>query len=569
MSATTFSFETLALRSVNYLERLVDARGIPYFNVFWTDPAEAAHDWPDVGDVMSRQLQAAIMLRRMTGRTVSTEDTWQGRILSFIDPGDGLLYRPAAPWAKREADWGDAALTLYALAAACADSGDPEVERVTRRMAEGLHARAEGGDPPKEFRGFIVKSLMACARILECGPALALARTLVEEAFRDERIFTRDGAFRSGGHMHGNLRALVGAADYALFAGDAGLLERVDASYRWVRNIGTRFGWLPEVYARKGDIVLCETCALMDFAGLGSTLANHGRPGYWGDMERLARNHLAESQLADASWLRSENARPDTAQFSWRQVGARALGAWAGWSSPNHFLAACETLDAHWGTSELRGKPRALQNCCGGSGVHALFILWKNSARFENGTAWVHMHLDKLLPEFEVRCLQPWKGVTRVAAREACSLRVRVPDFTEPGQLEVRRDGLPEPARLHGGYLAVDGLTTGQVVEVRYPLPVSTEEAEIGNPGWRKYRYRVTWKGDTVVRMEPLGNEAATGWSDFDKKEVPVFYGSEGPAPLYRRDHMSADAEPGLAPLHEDDGSLDFWRFPQALSPRG
>jgi len=37
-----------------------------------------------------------------------------------------------------------------------------------------------------------------------------------------------------------------------------------------------------------------------------------------------------------------------------------------------------------------------------------------------------------------------------------------------------------------------------------------------------------------VVRMEPLHNEYATGYSDFDEKQVPVFYGKDGPGPLYQ-----------------------------------
>ena len=82
MDHFTFSFESVAAKSCNYLERLVDERGIPYFNVFWTDPAEAAHDWPDFGDVMSRQLQGAVMMRRMTGRKASTEDIWLEHLLS-------------------------------------------------------------------------------------------------------------------------------------------------------------------------------------------------------------------------------------------------------------------------------------------------------------------------------------------------------------------------------------------------------------------------------------------------------------------------------------------------------
>ena len=81
----------------------------------------------------------------------------------------------------------------------------------------------------------------------------------------------------------------------------------------------------------------------------------------------------------------------------------------------------------------------------------------------------------------------------------------------------------------------------------------------MGNPGFRQYRYAVTWKGDTVVKIEPLGNDHQTGYSDFDKRDVPVFYGTEGPAPLYQREAMLTDAEPELTPIHLDSGGLDFW----------
>ena len=82
----------------------------------------------------------------------------------------------------------------------------------------------------------------------------------------------------------------------------------------------------------------------------------------------------------------------------------------------------------------------------------------------------------------------------------------------------------------------------------------------IGNPGFRQYHYRVTWKGDTVVRMTPLGQPNKTGYSDFDRKQVEVFYGGDGPARLYQRDEMLLPAELLPAALHMDDGTLDFWR---------
>ena len=557
-----FALETYAANCVNYLERLVDADGLPYFNVFWTTPAEAAHDWPDFGDVMSRQLQGAVMLRRMTGRRVAVEERWLSKLLDGIDASDGQLRRPARPWCKAVVE--DASLPLYALATAAIDSGDAAVGSAAVKMAEGYLRRLRADYAPQAmFSCFAVKSLMVTARMLGCEAALEAARVLVERHIVAGGAFAPDDTFGPRGHMHGNLRAMVGAADYALTVGDTALYDRMDALYRYVKTTGTRFGFLPEVVNwRRSDLIGCETCALMDFAGIGVTLANHGRPEYWSDMERLARNHLVESQVRDVSWLASDGGGPDTEQFTRRDVAGRVVGAWAGWSSPNHILAYRETLSAHWGGPELRDKTRALQNCCGGSGVHALFILWKNAARYEAGALSVHMHLDKKLPQAEIRCDQPYRGVLRIALNAACAVRVRIPEFTHADEMRVHVNGdeAPRPRQL-GNYLELGRFRAGDRIELRYPLPVTAEEIAVGNPGFRPWRYRVTWKGDTVVRMEPLGNDVPAAYSDFDKADTEVFYGQRGPGPLYRREHMLRDDPPAEAELHPDDGALDLWRI--------
>ena len=556
----TFALETYARRSLNYLNRMVDQNGQPYFNVFWTDPAEAAHDWPDFGDVMSRQLQAAIMVRHMTGETAAMEKVWYEKILSYLDPESGLLSRPKTSYSEQVADPGDQALTLYALVTAYLDNGQESLRRVIFRMVDALLARAESGEAGAAFlSGFALKGLMVCARYMGYEPALKLAGMMAQRIFSAAPLFTPDNTFRHGGHMHGNLRCLVGAADYALFTRDPVLYSRVDALYRYVRSEGTRFGFLPEVIGRRGDIVSCETCALMDYLGLAVTLANHGHPEYWGDVERVTRNQLVESQVVDASWLRSDPTKEDTEQFTWRDVGERMIGGWAGWSSPTHILAARETLDAHWGGPELKGKTRAFQNCCGGSGVHALFIVWKNAVRFQAGELSVNLHLDKRLPQAEVRSYQPYEGRLTITLKEPCAVRVRVPEFVSPTEMAVSVGGVVVETKAWGNYLELGQRVAGETLQITYPLPEVVEEVAIGNPGFRTYRYRVTWRGDTVVKMEPLGNDFETGYSDFDKRQVPVFYGTKGPGPLYRREHMLTGAEPTLAPIHEDDGSLDFW----------
>ncbi len=561
----TLALETYARRSYNYYNRLVDRDGLPYFNVFWSAPPEAAHDWPDFGDVMSRQWQAAIMARRMTGEAAPIERVWRDKILALIDAGDGLLYRPATRYSQHVADMGDQALTLYALVTAYADAPEEQLRATIVRMVDTLllKTRQSAIDGAGFLSGFIIKSLMACARVIGHEPAFELAGLLVRRVFAEQPLFAPDNTFRHGGHMHGNLRTLAGCADYALRARDPELYSRVDALYRYTRSEATRFGFLPEVIGRRADIVACETCALMDYIGLAVTLANHGHPEYWGDVERTVRNQLIESQLTDGAWLGANADRPDTDQFTWREIGERVVGAYAGWSSPTHILAARETLNAHWGGPELRDKTRALQNCCGGSGTHAFFIAWKNAARFEQGALSVHLHLDKLLPQAEIRSFQPYQGRLEIRLRQDARVKVRVPDFVSARDMRAQAGGQDIDGAAWGNYLDVGERRAGETLVVTYPLPVWDEEAVIGNPGFRQYRYRVTWKGDTVAAMQPLDetNRVRTGYSDFDRRDVPVFYGEEGPGRLYQREWMLADAQPALAPLHQDDGALDLWRF--------
>jgi len=108
---------------------------------FWTEPASAAHDWPDFGDVRSRQLQGAIMGRRMTGKKAEIEDTWRRKALELTNPADGLLYRPQTTFSEYCADMGDQALTLYAFATAYADRPDSDLGAIIRRHVDTLLGR--------------------------------------------------------------------------------------------------------------------------------------------------------------------------------------------------------------------------------------------------------------------------------------------------------------------------------------------------------------------------------------------------------------------------------------------
>jgi hypothetical protein len=171
----------------------------------------------------------------------------------------------------------------------------------------------------------------------------------------------------------------------------------------------------------------------------------------------------------------------------------------------------------------------------------------------------VHLHWDKLLPQAEIRCLQPYQGLLTIQLRQACKVRVRIPEFVDPKEMAASSSRGRIKATAWGNYLELGDQPSGENLRVTYPVPVRLEEISIGNPGYRQYRYAVTWKGDTVVRMKPIGEQTTRGFSDFDNKPVEVYYGVDGPGPLYQREQMMEQSEPAPAKLHLDDGSLDFW----------
>ncbi|NLG26407.1 MAG: hypothetical protein GX557_00725 [Chloroflexi bacterium] len=556
---SAFSLETYARNSRSYYELAVDASGLPYFDVFLADPSLLAHDWPDYGDVMARQYQAAIMYRAMTGEALDIEPVWRRNLLALLSPDDGLLYRPATSYSTHVADLGDQSLTLYALATAQLAEPCAESERVVAAMVRGLRARHD--EIVRAPMGFLLKSLLAAERAVPGCGALQLATALAQALQASPGVFPPDNHYPRLTHMHGTLRALVGMADYAQWTGDMALMERMHTLYGVFRAMGTSFGFLPEAVARPGDIVTCETCALMDYVGLGVALANAGYDDCWADMEQLARNQLVESQAHDLTWLPVDDTRADTEQFSWRNLRERLVGAWAGWSSPTHFLGAEETLNHHWGGPELRDKARLLQNCCGGSGLHALFILWKNALRVSAEGIDVNLHVDKRAPEIEVLSDQPYRGHMQIVLHRPAALRVRLPEWlTDDSAVRLTRAGAVLPWRRVGLYLDAGEQPADSPLALDYPLPVRTEGVTIGNPGYQQYGYSVTWKGDTVLEMAPASEMPTQGYSDFDEQRVPVYYGEEGPGRLYQREGYRREAAPRHLPLHEDRASsLDLW----------
>jgi hypothetical protein len=558
----SFAVESLVRLCGNYLGRMVDGDGIPYFNIFWTDPPQAAHDWPDTLDVTSRQFQAAVMFRHMTGETLAVESLWRKQLYNQQEIGSGLFSRQVTPWSEgdqHESVLGDQALALYALITDWLDRRDMLTQAAISRQIKGLYGKIQRLTVKDHLMaGFLLPPLIQSSRLLHIERAEELAGQIVSVIESDRKIHTFDGSVPDGIHMHSYLRTLMGLAMFAVTGRDSALLVNVAQRARMVKKAGTRFGFMPEVYNRRSDIITCETCTLMDYMGLLVTLANNGFPEFWDDAECLLRNHLLESQARNTAWLNSSHEKPDTIQFSSRAIGERMQGGFAGWSSPNHLLGAEETL-TWWGGPELKGKVRAFQNCCGGSGVHALFIAWKNIARFQDGRLYVQMHVDKELPQATIRSHQPFVGKTWIRLRRPLHLHVRLPEFVDARALAVTVDGQKKEPLIENGYLILHGLPAGTDVVVHYPLPVSEETVTVGNSGYQSYHYRIRWRGATVMAIAPIGEPPSFGYSDFERKKVACYYGAAGPSPLYQRESIVRSRDMIPAELYCDTSPIDFW----------
>jgi hypothetical protein len=280
----------------------------------------------------------------------------------------------------------------------------------------------------------------------------------------------------------------------------------------------------------------------MDYIHLGLALARAGRAAYYDDIERAVRNHLIESRVRHGGWLPARADAPDEELICRVGLQEKVVGAYAGWSSPNHILAYDEFLPPQWIKSpDVSGiylnKVRALQNCCSPSGPKALYLAWQHASRAEGTTLRVNLLVDRSLPEAEVRGYEPHEGRVEVVVRSALAIALRVPRFVEPRELTVSVNRQPVAAKVEGGYAITPALRAGDRAAFTYPLPERHEQVRIGNEGFQQYEYALHWRGSTVMSVTP-GDNAKAGRSQLMSAPVRLYYGAEGPHRIYVRDRM-------------------------------
>ena len=572
---TTLNLEEMLARGASHLARLVDARGRTYFDVFLTEPPEAVTDWPDFVDLPARYWEACALASSVLPSLAVPSARIRPWLFSRFE-GDGLAYRPDSPISSHQAELFDQSRLMYALVTwSMSDPEDAEVRRRLAGLAGGLMHLATVKEDYAYidqiglyYGGTLIRPLLEAGLVLNRPEWVEFATQMARGVMKHSDLIGENGSFK--GHVHGALGAIAGALACSVVTNDTYLRDRAGAAFEYARSISTDFGFVPEVAQRDDDLIACETCAIMDYLDVALLLARHVDPSYWAVVEKIARNHLWESQIRDASWIGAPGSQ-DEADVIRTDLQARLLGGFAGWSSAHCLLAYHEDLGAGWTRTEAKrplylGKTRALQNCCAGAGMRAVHQVWSNIVTRSGNTVSVNISLDRATPEVQVTSLLPFDGKVRIAVSADCTLRWRRPDHCPPDAVRVSTQ--PEgrlKEQVEGLYLNFGPRKAGETIEIAFPLPERSETIAIGNAGFQQYEFHLGWRGDTVMRMIPNPRNASTGFTNVMRKRVRTSYAEAGIGPIYQRGKWARGLKVKPAPIATAASKIDWYGLQRSL----
>ena len=534
-----------------------------YFRVnFSANPPVMSHGRSDI--CQSKFMEALPLMRIASGSDLNAQvdEVWMSAALRMIGQ-DGLVYWPSLPWAKKP-DWAEpspdadhyavpafngrtiSAMTLYMLR----DPNGPwqsEIEKVVQALTRlAVHkedyayfpqgAFVPGGPRPwkaevpigiwSSLPGWTTQGLAHFYRATGYEPALDLAARLSRYIRYHGLYYGPNGEFlpnyaqpdaanhpkeadaqpfdpgpspiKNFIHFQHHMVPLLGILDYALAAGDNDTAEFVRASFEWAKGKGDlTVGYFPENIDNI-EYETAETCEVAGMIGLALKLSQAGLGDYWDDAGRWIRNQFAENQLRRADWvyrmqggglvfprrqvpLSQINEVTETAD----RVPERNIGAFAGWPSANDFFT---------------GQGIGIMHCCTGNGTRALYYVWEHILTYSDGELKVNLLLNRPSKWADVHSYIPYEGHVDVLVKQACTLKVRIPEWVEPSETTCRVSGQQRALSWEGRYGVVGPVPSGGLVQVMFPISERVKQVDI-----EKQRYTLVIKGNEVVSIDPPG----------------------------------------------------------------
>ena len=313
-------------------------------------------------------------------------------------------------------------------------------------------------------------------------------------------------------HFHSSTYVLLAALEYGCAAGDREVLERVDACYRWTREIGDPLiGFYTERMPGGGDFervldavtwrgATVEICEVADMVALALNLTKAGMGDYWDDADRWMRNMYAEGQLRDVSCLdrlpdsmftADPGDRPHT---DTRDVAARSVGSFFGWMRPEDGLYAVPSEDGPKMTS------RAIMHCCTANGARTLYYVWDSIVERVGEEVRVNLLLNRASPWLDVDSYLPAEGKVVLHIKDAEQVEVRMPEWCKAKDVQVSVGDEKRGVVVEGNLVKLRWLRPGDRVTLSLPLPERVVHRMIVQKP-----YKLVLRGSNVVSIDPKG----------------------------------------------------------------
>jgi hypothetical protein len=317
------------------------------------------------------------------------------------------------------------------------------------------------------------------------------------------------------GHIHSYTQALLGLLYFAHKTGDIQTAVFVRDSYENVRTLG-----MPRIG------LFGEGCAVGDMTFLAVRLSQWGVGDYWEDADQYVRNHLTELQIDDIEVIRSiveQHAPPlkDIKLDDWCQkvdtngVIERSRGIFfSDASHPTRIPFRAEHLP-------YRSCMQWVV-CCTGNCSKAMHVAWEAITEFDatTETAHVNLLLNRASPWLDVDSCLPYEGRVVIRNKQAKQLLVRIPRWTQKGDVQCKTNGVTSEFAWAGNYVLLSSLKKGDEVQLDFPMKESTEEhaitwseddfwIESNQPSTppdknaEPTKYTIQFRGNTLMDIEP------------------------------------------------------------------
>jgi hypothetical protein len=454
-------------------------------------PARLRHDVWDFGDTSGRFLEALILARQMIPPDPAMS-TAEDRIRTFFNSlfdSTGLVYNPVLKQPDHMFAQGSA---LYALVTDFEQSRDIAVRTRIEKFIEALNKSATQERDYLWFPQVATKKgacphqaayqVLPAVRFYELTgytPALRFAARLSRWPLYHDDTVTANGVITKTG-WEGHLHAWMDTYSGILRCARTGtpdldhreISERAYRLFDWVKaNYTSPFGWV----ADSVGATTCETDTITSAIRLALELIKEGHPEYWNDIERFVRNQLVENQFNNLEILHLTD-----------PLLIRGIrGSFESWADPNTLLAV---------------KNGDIEGCCINGGIRGLFLASQNAIQETAGEVQVNLLISAISSSVEVASYLPYEGRLDLYASVSKQIRIRTPDWLQPNKVRVSGSARLQVEKQSSAIL-LKGAVAGDPITLQFEQPAVERTHTVA-----KREYRAVWRGDTVVRLLPVGH---------------------------------------------------------------